>query len=82
MVDGTTVKNRPTLVKTKPVVQLAWLGLGGGRKLCVARGGRRGREDDVRGREERERARAREKEGERQRERERERECFFSFGVQ
>ncbi len=56
---------------------------GGERKLCVARAGRRGRECDVRGREERERARAREKEGETERERERERERkLFSFGVQ
>jgi hypothetical protein len=92
VVDGTTVKNRPTLVKTQPVVQLAWLGLGGKESSALqergeedanvtCEGGKRERERErarKRGRQrERERARAREKEGEREREREREREKAF-----
>jgi hypothetical protein len=86
---GQRVKNRPTLVTTQPVVQLAWLGLGGKKAPRCKRGG----DEDAKvtcegGREERERerarARAREKEGERQRGRLREKasfplECSTSF---
>jgi hypothetical protein len=76
VVDGTTVKNRPTLVKTQPVVQLAWLGLGGKESSALQERG----EEDANvtcegGKRERDRELAR-KRG-RERERERERESFF-----
>ncbi len=78
MVDGTTVKNRPTLVKTQPVVQLAWLGLGGKKALRCKRGG----DEDAKvtcegGKRERERTRKRGRDSERERER-----MPFSFGMQ
>ncbi len=76
---GQRVKNRPTLVTTQPVVQLAWLGLGGKKAPRCKRGG----DEDAKvtcegGREES--ASARERGGETAREIERE--SLFSFGVQ